>query len=589
MDISILNAVNAKVAKVDAPSAWLGHLPFASWLIKTIEPKIFVELGVHYGHSYFSFCEGVLQGSIFTKCYGIDTWGGDSHTGKYEESIFISVNNLNEERYVDFSKLMRMTFDQASSNFEDGSIELLHIDGLHTYEAVKHDFETWLPKLAPNAIVLFHDTQVFKGDFGVWKFWNELQDTYSNNFEFLHSHGLGVIQINESPKSKKLNFLSKEFKHKDEFRQYFSRIAELALQEQELKRIASGIEDKDAYVNLQHCQIANLKAEIGVFDKSYKVFLGLFSRYLLRYYGVAKAKLFGKISFAGDQTLENNPQNNASLPVANLTRFEMITNQLRLDGTGIEIGPSYNPILPKRNGYSVTIVDHANAIDLKKKYATWGVDTSSIEDVDVIWAGGSLNDSFESSKAYDYIVASNVIEHIPNPILFLQDCEKLLKEDGKISLVIPDREFCFDYYQQLTTSGEWVEAYLQRHTHHPLRKHFNHFAYAAKRGEAIAWGEWTKEDLALQSHSLEKALEAAERQLASNEYFDTHGWYFSPLSFELIIRELGELGLINFKVIKSYPTYGFEFFVTLGIDKGNSSKDDFSSRSELVKKVFGRI
>ena len=187
---------------LEAPNAWIGHLPFAAWVMQEVSPKIFVELGTHSGNSYFSFCQSVLENSLDTKCYAVDSWQGDEHAGSYNEDIFNKVNNHNQDRYVQFSSLLRMTFDDAVSYFADESIGLLHIDGLHTYEAVAHDFETWLPKLEYGAVVIFHDTNVRERNFGVWKFWEELQLKYTNNFEFVHSHGLGVLQIINSSSTK---------------------------------------------------------------------------------------------------------------------------------------------------------------------------------------------------------------------------------------------------------------------------------------------------------------------------------------------------------------------------------------------------
>jgi len=179
--------------------AWVGHTPFAYWLVLALKPKILVELGTHGGGSYFSFCQSVKDNGLSTKTYAVDTWTGDKQAGFYNESIFDKVLNFNNEHFASFSSLMKMKFDEALSEFDDGSVDLLHIDGFHSYEAVSNDFNTWHPKLSKEAIVLFHDTHEIKPGFGVHKFWNELKNKHHEQcFEFKHSHGLGVYFPNSS-------------------------------------------------------------------------------------------------------------------------------------------------------------------------------------------------------------------------------------------------------------------------------------------------------------------------------------------------------------------------------------------------------
>jgi hypothetical protein len=214
-----------------APSAWLGHLPFASWITRIFKPATFVELGSHRGHSYFTFCQAVQESSLTTQCYAVDTWQGDEHAGNYDEEVYIDVNHHNQTHYAGFSHLLRMTFDDALSHFSDGSVDLLHIDGLHTYDAVKHDFDTWLPKLAPGAVVLFHDTNVRERGFGVWKLWEELQIRYPSNMEFLHSHGLGVLQLNSAAGPKKLVWLDASLSEKEQLKKYFSALGARQLEQ----------------------------------------------------------------------------------------------------------------------------------------------------------------------------------------------------------------------------------------------------------------------------------------------------------------------------------------------------------------------
>lgn len=200
MDFSaLLQAAFFSPDRLSGPSAWLGHLPFASWVVRQVQPRVFVELGTQFGHSYFAFCKAVAEAGLPTRCHAVDTWQGDDHAGRYGEAVHAVVQAHNAQRYDSFSTLLRMTFDEALAHFPDATVGLLHIDGLHSYEAVRHDFETWLPKLAPGAVVLFHDTSVRKPGFGVWQYWQELQKAYPHHLEFSHAYGLGVLQLTGQP------------------------------------------------------------------------------------------------------------------------------------------------------------------------------------------------------------------------------------------------------------------------------------------------------------------------------------------------------------------------------------------------------
>lgn len=193
--LNLLRAASFVPRSVQSPNAWCGHFPFANWVVNELRPELFVELGTHSGNSYFSICQSVLEARIKTRCYSVDTWFGDDHAGDYGDDVYAQVNSHNIEHYAHFSTLLRMNFDEALVHFQDSSIDLLHIDGLHTYEAVLHDFEMWYPKLAPGAIVMLHDTAELSRGFGVWRLWEELCVRFNNNIEFFHSHGLGVFQI----------------------------------------------------------------------------------------------------------------------------------------------------------------------------------------------------------------------------------------------------------------------------------------------------------------------------------------------------------------------------------------------------------
>jgi len=174
-------------------SAWNEHVPFAMMLIELQQPRVFVELGTHWGVSYGACCQAVVATGSNTRCYAVDTWAGDADAGFYGQEVYENLKT-HHQQYESFSKLLRMTFDDALREIPDQTVDLLHIDGLHSYEAVKRDYETWRPKVSERGLVLFHDTMVKERGFGVHKLWAELSRDFPH-FNFAHGYGLGVLAV----------------------------------------------------------------------------------------------------------------------------------------------------------------------------------------------------------------------------------------------------------------------------------------------------------------------------------------------------------------------------------------------------------
>lgn len=247
-------------------SGWIELVPLAFWFVQAHRPRTLVELGSHRGVSYFGFCQAVKALGLEARCYAIDTWEGDPQAGFYGDSIYDSVRARNEAEYSGFSTLLRMTFDDALSSFEDGSVDLLHIDGLHTLEAVTHDFETWLPKLSDRGVVLFHDTNVRADDFGVHVLFASLRERYPS-FEFLHGNGLGVIAVGASQGAamQALFAAAADPVAKEKIRSVFSRLGRACLNELIAHTATARADESDAAREKMYKWALSLEADI---DKS---------------------------------------------------------------------------------------------------------------------------------------------------------------------------------------------------------------------------------------------------------------------------------------------------------------------------------
>lgn len=275
-----------------------------------------------------------------------------------------------------------------------------------------------------------------------------------------------------------------------------------------------------------------------------------------------------------------------------MDRLENLLFGIKRTAQILEVGPSHSPIAPKAAGWQTVVVDHASQADLREKYRDHDVQHDRIEPVDFVWTDGPIHDAIPSSRhgTIDACIASHVLEHLPDPVSFFASLDRLLTADGVISLALPDKRFCYDYFRQLTMTPAWIEAFERKSTRHSRRTVLEAAAYQTANGDDYAWGQFEKMHLCLRG-GLEPAKRAADEasQSGSAPYIDCHAWCFTPSSFELLILELGALGLIGFRVAKLFPTDGCEFIVSLrkGLDDCGAGLQ--SRRFELLKATVDEL
>ena len=253
------------------------------------------------------------------------------------------------------------------------------------------------------------------------------------------------------------------------------------------------------------------------------------------------------------------------IKLANKDKLRQLINveSFSADTRGLEIGPGFDPVMPKRDGHQVQTLDHMSAEDLRVKYGNDpGVDVSRIEDVDFVSDGGPILELIGERAHFDYIVASHVIEHTVDFLGFLLDCQALLKPEGKLVLAVPDMRFSFDCLRPLTTVGQVIEVHAIRPKRHSVGKIFDEMAYNCQRDGAIAWNRNTNGELQF-FRPITDAKWITEQYQAGDMFVDIHAWQFTPSSFRLIIKDLGELGLLGLRELSFETSVHSEFFVVL--------------------------
>jgi SAM-dependent methyltransferase len=229
---------------------------------------------------------------------------------------------------------------------------------------------------------------------------------------------------------------------------------------------------------------------------------------------------------------------------------------IELDGrTGLEIGALHHPLVVDL-GAKVLYVDHAPTGDLQAKYAD-DPDVGDMVDVDIVWGDQPLRPALDRTlgqgELVDFVVASHVIEHVPDLVSWLTEIADVLRPGGVLALAVPDKRFCFDARRRTSDVADIIEAHFTGRTRPSLAATFDFWTRYDSVDTAALWGGAAPPPPAPLRDR--EALERTREAMSGPEYRDVHCWVFTPASFLEALRRLTDLALFPDLVLRSFrPT-----------------------------------
>ena len=258
-----------------------------------------------------------------------------------------------------------------------------------------------------------------------------------------------------------------------------------------------------------------------------------------------------------------------------MTRRENLLDGLNIArSVGAEIGPLHNPLIEKKEG-SVFYVDHCDTETLKAKWSPdKTVDLAKLH-VDAVWGSRTLKEAIGQSalarelghkeQGLDYVVASHVVEHVPDIVTWFIEIGAVLKRGGSVRLAVPDKRFTFDYLRRTSFITDVADAFVRKRRVPSGNRVFDFASNMVHVDCAKAWaGDIDRTEL-VHGYTFQQALELAEDAESNGTYHDVHCWVFTPRSFARLFEDLANAGLLNFQCerLRSTARNEFEFFVWL--------------------------
>lgn len=236
------------------------------------------------------------------------------------------------------------------------------------------------------------------------------------------------------------------------------------------------------------------------------------------------------------------------------------------DGRGLEIGP-LDASISDPEQHDVRYVDVFDTEGIREHYAhDPNVVLELIPPIDFpLHRDGrvlSLAEAAAPGAPYDWVIASHVIEHVPDVIGWLEQLASVTTDDARLLMAVPDRRYCFDRHRPPTTTGEALLAYQEGHTRPSVRAVYDFFSTAVAVNPRHLWSGKRPPGRSARIHGPDIVRERVE-QARAGEYVDCHVWTYTPQSLLEQVKELRGLGLCQWYVERLEERRGTVEFLAL--------------------------
>ncbi len=292
------------------------------------------------------------------------------------------------------------------------------------------------------------------------------------------------------------------------------------------------------------------------------------------------------------------------------TRLDELRKHVTKTSIGMEIGPFHRPICPKSEGYNCLTVDIMTREQLLQAYAddadviplmekveeVYVVLTSGLQASVAAYAQSEGARVASAESCLTYLLSSHNIEHLPDPMAFLEDAETLLADGGFLTLAIPIGTRCFDCFRPLSTTGQLIDAHSTHRVKTTLGTLFDQSACAATHsgGQVIRDRNYAFDQVAVNACGGTIDVDSFAAMQFTYEFGHTggaHSFVFNPYSFLLIFEDLQGCGFFPLLRVKDViDTGGQEFVVHIEKIPEASRRPlplGAERRTELLRQAIG--